>query len=88
MNAGSTNERQYQMTDEFYNSIMKYLKENNISLHELCDSMHLPVYFVKKVMDRNIRMHCYMSLLVKISHYVPYFNGELGCFQKTKRSMR
>lgn len=87
MNA-STNEKQYQMTDEFYNAIMKYLKENDISLREFCDSMNLPVYLVRKVMDRNIRMHCYMSLLVKISHYVPYINDDLGCFQKTKKSMR
>ena len=60
-------ETQYQMSNEFAIYILKYLKENEIKLKDLCDELNLPVYMTRKIIDRKIKMHIYYSYLLKIA---------------------
>lgn len=63
------NEPQYQMSDYLFCEIMKYLKNNNMKFSELCKTLRIPQYYLKKVMDRNIKMHTFKSVFIKIANY-------------------
>lgn len=80
-------EPQYQMTDEFYNLVKKYLSENNITLKKLCRQMKTEYYMVYKILHRKIKMHSYLSMLEKIAIYchIP-LTIKLGEFQPTRMS--
>lgn len=63
------NETMYQMTDELYKAIVKYLKKNKISFKKMCKELNLPYYMTHKIMDRKIKMHAYRSYLAKLANY-------------------
>ena len=69
------NETMYQMTDELYKAIVKYLKKNKISFKKMCKELNLPDYMTHKIMDRKIKMHAYRSYLVKIATYAHVYKS-------------
>lgn len=65
----STKEIQYKMTDDFYILLKGYLRANNITLKQLCENMGIEYYLVKKIIDRKIKMHIYLSFLEKLAEF-------------------
>lgn len=81
------NETQYQMSDEFYKSVVEYLIKRNITLKKLCKEMNIEYYMTYKIFNRKIKMHIYLSFLKKIATYcdIPSYI-KLGERQKIKTS--
>lgn len=75
-NADSRNVDLYHMSDKFYNALMLYLNEHNITLDQLCDEMMLPRYFIGKVVDRKIKAGTYRSLLIRIAKYIGIYQNK------------
>lgn len=81
----STNANQYQMTDLFALCVLNFLKNNKIKVSDLANALNIETYMLKKILDRKIKMHCYLSLLEKIAEYTQVQGiGQLGEPQKTK----
>lgn len=56
-----------QMSDEFAEYIFKYLKKHELSFRKFCRKINIDRYYLSKIVDRKIKMHCYVSLLEKIA---------------------
>lgn len=61
-------EVQYQMSDEFYIYIINFMKTNNMNLRQLAKYINIEEYLLYKILNRKIKMACYMSLLMKIAN--------------------
>lgn len=77
------NETQYQMSDEFYQCVKQFIKSKNMTLDDFSSYVRIDKYLLYKVMNRKIKMHCYLSLLKKIERYVPATGIVLGDKQPT-----
>ena len=63
----SSNAPQFQMTDELYTEVTKYIKDNNWSLAQFCDKIKMPRYMISKILNRKIKMKCFYSILLRIA---------------------
>lgn len=69
---GMISEKQYRISDELADYIENFLQENRISLDKFSKDVKIPKYMLEKVISKNIKMHCYISVLNKIKEYVGY----------------
>ena len=69
---GMVSEKQYRISDELADYIENFLQENRISLDKFSKDVKIPKYMLEKVISKNIKMHCYISVLNKIKEYVGY----------------
>lgn len=63
------NEPQFQMSDYLFSNIVYYLKSNNIKFQTFCNEVNLPKYYLRKIMDRKIKMHSYPSLFIRLAKH-------------------
>lgn len=71
------NEPQYKMSDEFARCLMAELKKHNIKFSQFCDIVGVNKYYLRKVVDRNVQMSCYLSLLETIAEMANIKNIKL-----------
>ena len=69
---GMISEKQYRISDELADYIENFLQENRVSLDKFSKDVKIPKYMLEKVISKNIKMHCYISVLNKIKEYVGY----------------
>lgn len=65
----SSNAPQYQISDYLFSGILNYLFKNNIKVNDFCKKIRIPKYYLKKVMDPEIKMHTYPSFFIKLANY-------------------
>lgn len=63
------NETQYQMSDYLFCEVVNYLQVNNVKFSEFCKALKLPKYYLRKIMDRDIKMNTFKDLYIKIANY-------------------
>lgn len=63
------NEPQYQMSDYLFYSIIEYLQKNEIKFSEFCKELKLSKYYLRKIMDRNIKMNTYRGLYFRLANH-------------------
>lgn len=73
----STNETQYQMSNDLYLFLIEYLKQEKLSLKKFCEMNNLNLYVTNKVVDRKIKMHIYKSSLLKIATITGAINSNI-----------
>lgn len=66
----SANAEQFKMSEALYYSLIKYLNENRLTIKDFCAQIGLPKceYMIRKIINRNIQMYAYKSLLDTIAY--------------------
>lgn len=76
-------EIQFQMSDELFNYITEYMRRNNMNIDKFAEYVKINKYMLSKIMDRKIKMHCYLSVLNKIGLYTDAKGIKYGDRQPT-----
>lgn len=65
----SRNEQQFRMSEALYFGLMQYLSKNKMTIDDFLKKINLykARYMMRKIIDRKIQMHTYISILERIA---------------------